>query len=331
MTQLALLSRVARIPLLGLILALVAIVLPAGSALADGDWLPGPSAAGDNTYTGYLDWPQPGATIDPTAPLDVRGWFVDGSAQGWSGFDAIHVYDGLAGSGTLLTQAMVRNDRTDVATFLGNSAWTGSGFLETIPAGTLSPGPHILTIYAHTPDKGWWYKQVGVTVAAPAAPATTGGATSSGGSTTATVPTGILEDPVFVFQAPKYNEAVWTGDHQDFNYQMSGYAYVPNATPSMGVQGTGITRIEIYVTYKCPDATNTEQCGGYIGDATMGFANGDAGSRGAQFANAGWRLEGFQPTKYPSDVTQLKAKVHLVDGTVKEFNSTFRITDTKPS
>ncbi len=325
MTQLALLRRMTRRPLLGLILALVAVVLPAGSALADGDWLPGPFAAGDNTYTGYLDSPQVGATIDPTVPLDVKGWFVDGSAQGWSGFDAVHVYDGLAGSGTLLTQGMIGNARPDVATFLGNNAWTGSGVLATIPAGTLSPGAHILTIYAHTPDKGWWYKQVAITVAAPAAPATTGGSTS------ATVPTGILQDPVFVLTAPKYNEAVWTGDHQDYTYQMAGYAFVPNAPAGSGVQGTGITRIEIFITYKCPNATNTEQCGGSIGDATLGYASGDAASRGAQFANAGFRVDGFKPTQYPSDVTQLKARVHLVDGTVKEFNSTFRITDTKPS
>ena len=317
--------RVARRPLLGLILALAVVVLPAGTALADGDWLPGPFAAGDNTYTGYVDAPQVGATVDPTVPLDVRGWIVDGSAQGWSGIDAIHVYDGMAGSGTLLTKGALGGIRPDVATFLGNAFWGNAGFTATIPAGTLSPGPHILTIYAHTPDKGWWYKQVAINVATPA-PAST---STSGGSTTATLPAGTLAEPIFVLQAPKYNEAVWTGDHEGYTYTMSGYAFVPNAPPGSGVQGTGINRIEVFITYKCPNATNGEQCGGYYGDANIGYASGDAASHGAQFANAGWRLD-FQPTKFPSDVTQFKARLLLADGTVKEFNSTFRITDTKP-
>ena len=65
-----------------------AMVAPLPASAQTGGWQPGPGAAGDNTYEGFIDGPAAGATVS-TNGFTVNGWFVDTSAQGWSGADDI--------------------------------------------------------------------------------------------------------------------------------------------------------------------------------------------------------------------------------------------------
>src|SRR5262249_40969523 len=91
-----------------------------GTAYADAasPWLPRPSASGDDTYSGYVDVPSGGATVN-TSSITVKGWVVDRTATGWSGVDDVQVYAGLADQGgTLLAHANIAQPRPDVATVL---------------------------------------------------------------------------------------------------------------------------------------------------------------------------------------------------------------------
>src|SRR5262249_11627566 len=145
------------------------LVLPS-SASADAitDWTPGPGGASDNTFTGFIDVPTRGATVG-SGDFSVAGWFVDRTAQGWAGADDVQLWVGtMDGGGRMLANAVFAESRPDVAAALGNPYWAASGFGATVPSGALSPGDQLLSIYAHTPGKGWWYKQVPVNVSASA-------------------------------------------------------------------------------------------------------------------------------------------------------------------
>ncbi len=134
-------------------------------ALADAGWSPGPSAVGASTLDGYVDEPGTHVTVAVGAPVKVAGWVVDTTAQGWAGIDEVHVYAGRAGEGgTFLTKGSVGQPRPDVAAAKGNGFWSGAGFTATISAGVLQPGARMLSVYAHTPSRGWWFKEVPVHV-----------------------------------------------------------------------------------------------------------------------------------------------------------------------
>ena len=153
-----------------LILAVLLAQLPA-VARADGGspWLAGPQAVGDDTFLGFVDAPLGGAVLTPNQQVEVRGWLVDRTASGWSGIDGVQVYLGMRDQGgTLLAAGNVAIPRDDVAAALGNPSWRSSGFSVLFAATGLSVGSNVLTVYAHTPDRGWWYRQVSVQV--PAAP-----------------------------------------------------------------------------------------------------------------------------------------------------------------
>jgi hypothetical protein len=80
------------------------------------------------------------------------------------------VYAGKAGEGgRFLAQGSVGLSRPDVGAATGNAYWTASGFDAIVPAGTLPAGPASLTVYAHSPSKGWWYQPIDVQIA-PTAP-----------------------------------------------------------------------------------------------------------------------------------------------------------------
>jgi hypothetical protein len=196
-------------------------------------------------------------------------------ATGWAGFDDLHVYDGLAGSGRFLTRGTVGLNRPDVASALGNAYAGNSGFLATIPAGTLDAGQHTLTVYAHTPDKGWWYRQVGVTVNVQA-----------------------VESARLVahISTPEYGENVYTGDD---TYTITGYALDQSATINQGSQGSGIDRVQVYVN------------DGYVGDADLAFSDAQAATFGSQFANAGFRFT-LKPTTLHAGNNQLEVRAHSV-------------------
>jgi hypothetical protein len=188
----------------------------------------------------------------------------------------------MGGGGSMLARATFPQNRPDVADATGNPFWAASGFSATVPGGSLQPGSQVLSVYAHTPSKGWWYKQVQVNVSAGAAPA-------SSGQTAAPAPVaGGGAYPIVGIEAPKEGEQV----HTKNDYSMMGYALDVNATPNQGVAGTGIDRVQVYL------GSARDQGGVYLGDADLGNSDSVApGKYGSQFSSAGWRLT-FKPTQY---------------------------------
>lgn len=276
--------RVASVVLTAL-LVLGATALPWSAAQADPltTWTPGAGASGDNTYDGFIDVPTLNATV-PTGNFNVSGWFVDTTAQGWAGADDVQVWLGtMDGGGHLLSKANFAQLRPDVAAALGNPYQASSGFFSVMPPGSLPLGPQTLSVYAHTPDKGWWFKQVNVNVSAnapsaptPAAP----GPSTSGGAL-----------PIVAIEKPKDSETVLT----KADYEIQGYALDKNAAPYQGVASTGIDRVQVYL------GAERDNGGTYLGDADLGFSNSTVeGQYGSQFASAGWRLV-FHPTQFHSN------------------------------
>ncbi len=244
-------------------------------------WTPGPNAAGDNTYAGFVDLPPANATV-PTGGFQVLGWFVDMTAQGWAGADDVQVFQGtMDGGGTMLAKANFAQSRPDVAAVLGNPFWAASGFNATVPAAALPVGGQTLSVYAHTPGKGWWYKQVQVNVtsgAAASAPAPSAPAPSVSGAAL----------PVVAIEKPKDGEKVLTKS----DYEIAGYALDKNAGPNQGVAGSGIDRVQVYV------GAERENNGTFLGEANLGYSDPiPEGLYGGQFASAGWRLS-FKPTQF---------------------------------
>ena len=144
---------------------------PAVSAPGAGTWLPGPAASGDrNTIGGAIDLPAAGASIAPGA-LQVGGWFVDMTAQGWAGADDVEIVSGtIDAGGRPLGHAQFGQSRPDVGTALKNGFWEQSGWSANISTAALAPGATTLSVYVHTPSRGWWIHQVNITVRAPAPP-----------------------------------------------------------------------------------------------------------------------------------------------------------------
>jgi hypothetical protein len=268
---------------------LLATLLAPASASADGGWTPGPGAILDATYDGFIDIPAMNASV-PTGNFTVAGWFVDKTAQGWAGADDVEIWQGtMDGGGKMLAKAVFAQNRPDVAAAEGNPFWAASGFGGVVPAGALGAGPQTLSVYAHTPGKGWWFQQlqvsVSATAAAPAPAAVSGGA----------LPIVVVEQPTSGLNIATKNP-----------YQIMGYAFDKNAAVNQGSQGTGIDHVSVYM-----DAER-DNGGTFVGDADLAFSDQAAMSAGgAQFANAGWRLT-FKPTNFHSGSHTLFVYAHSV-------------------
>lgn len=264
--------------------ALVGTVSAPASASADAfsTWTPGPGAAGDDTYAGFIDVP-PANTMVPTGNFQVAGWFVDTTAQGWAGADDVQLFLGtMDGGGKMLAKAFFAQSRPDVAAALGNPYWAASGFTATIPAGSLPTGGQTLSVYAHTPAKGWWYKQVQLNVSATAAAS----APPSSAAPAPVVAGAAL--PIVVIEKPKDGEVVKTSN----DYTIMGYALDKNADRTQGAAGSGIDRVQVYL------GAERENNGTFLGEADLGFSDSiPEGLYGSQFASSGWRLT-FKPTKF---------------------------------
>ena len=272
--------------------------LPAGAQAAG--WQPGPGAAGDNTYEGFIDGPASGATVS-TNGFMVNGWFVDTTAQGWSGADDIQVWLGtMDGGGKQVAKASIGQDRPDVASATGNPFWVSSGYSALVGTGAVPAGTQTLYVYAHTPSKGWWWESVTVNASASAPAATTPSAPTTG--TAPPVSGGAA--PILVIQAPKGAEIVKTNIA---TYDIRGYALDPNATPQQGSQGTGIDKVQVYM-----DADKDDPKTIFIGDAELAFDSPEAAAAyGPQFQAAGWRAS-FKPTKFKAQGHQLFVYAHSV-------------------
>jgi hypothetical protein len=252
-------------------------------------WTPGPDAVLDNTYDGFIDAPAMNATVTPGGFV-VSGWIVDKTADGWSGVDGVQIWLGTmdAGQGRLLAPASVGQSRPDVAAAEGNPFWAASGFAGFVPPEQLPVGPQTLSVYAHTPAKGWWYKQVNVTVAPP----------------TPVIPSAAASKalPIIVIERPRENEVVPT----NADYQIAGYALDLNARPDIPDFGIGL--VQVY-------AGGQRDTGTFLGNADLGYDSPAAADLyGPRFATAGWRLT-FHPTRFHTSTHLLFAyAVSAVNG-----------------
>ncbi|MBV9327101.1 MAG: hypothetical protein JO352_25380 [Chloroflexi bacterium] len=280
---------------------LVALLSPTTS-VADPltSWTPGPSAVLDNTYDGYIDVPAPGATV-PEGLFMVSGWFIDTTADGWSGADSAQVWLGTMDSGLLLAAASTGESRPDVAAALGNPFWATCGFEAFVPAYMLAPGPATLSVYVHTPAKGWWYRQVNVVVSSPA-PARPS-------------PNVSTQAPVVAFERPRPDEIVPSAG----TYEISGYALDVHARPDAGA---GIGEVKVYMG-------DRDGGGTLVGVAELGRNDSvAAGLYGPQFASAGWRLL-YRPTRFhTSDHVLYAYAVSAVNGKEGVAQRYFTLRDT---
>jgi hypothetical protein len=216
-------------------------------------WLPGPGGDGLSTFSGTVDQPKTAASGL------LSGWVVDTTAQGWSGIDAVQVWNGLMDAGgQMVSPAVIQLNRPDVADTLGNPYFAASGFSANVPPNVLTGGG-ILYVYAHTPDKGWWYQQV----------------LSSGSAS------GFMAGPRLDVETPTSLATV----HSNAAYTIRGTAYDPLADPS---KGTGVDRVQVYLD-------GDRKTGIYIGDATLGLYDKFAQHAGQE--NAGFQLM-FQPNSW---------------------------------
>src|SRR5262249_8835336 len=152
---------------------LFVVALPSVSHAQTSDWQPGPDAIGDSTYDGFIDIPSNGNTVPGSGTFTVAGWFVGTTAAGWAGADDVQVFLGLmGGGGTMLAKAQIAQNRPDVGAATGNPFWSASGYSAVVNGSSVPGGSQTLSVYAHTPGKGWWFKQVSVNGGGPA----TGGA-----------------------------------------------------------------------------------------------------------------------------------------------------------
>jgi hypothetical protein len=292
-------ASVARIVMLLTLVGLLGLGLGLGlgpaqaPAFAEQDWQPGPDASGDNTLVGTIDAPASGASLPSSGKVLITGWVVDTTAQGWAGIDQVQIFNGLAGQGgSLLAKATVAQRRPDVAGSLGNPFWTNSGFSVVLPTAGLPGGPLALGVYAHTPGKGWWYRQVNVNVARLVVPS----------------------DPMVVITAPANDDQVGQGDR----FLIKGYAIDRNAP-----EGSGVDKVEAFLS-KAELVPNPAP----LGTAELGQPSGStAGYWGAQFNNAGWQLW-FDPSHFHGGVYQLVVFAHsAVSGKQTVAQVTFNIAE----
>jgi hypothetical protein len=144
----------------------------------------------------------------------MSGWFVDKTAQGWSGADDVQVFAGTMASGTSLGHGTLGLPRPDVASALNNTYWAASGWSAVVDPGALPLGQNSLSIYVHTPGKGWWFTQLSVTVGV------------SGGGVSG--PALSVSGPIVAVTAPMDGEVVST---RLGNYRLMGTARDPVAGP----------------------------------------------------------------------------------------------------
>jgi len=227
--------------LIGLLMLSMPGPAVAQQALSNATWSPGPNAVGDNTYAGGVDAPGNGAALSLNRFATLSGWFVDKSAQGWTGADDLQVFSGTMDSGTLLGHGTLGLPRSDVASALNNPYWSAAGWSAVIDPGGMALGPNTLSIYIHTPDKGWWFTQLSVSVG-PSQGAVAGPQRTSGG-------------PIVTVTAPQDGERIST---RLGNYRVTGTARDPVAGPR------GINRIQVWLNGE----QNTDQAS-FIGDADI--------------------------------------------------------------
>lgn len=259
--------------LLGTCLALAISTAPPVLAQSSG-WQPGPGAILDNTYDGFIDQPTNGATVPGSGSFPLSGWFVDTTAQGWAGADDVQVWLGtMDGGGSMVAHALVAQARPDVAAALANPYWAASGFSAAVPGSAVPGGSQTLTLYVHTPGKGWWFMPVNVTGggSAPAASAPAPAAVVAGGPPQVTV------------TSPAEGQNVSAAGSSDFT--ITGTA----TDPANG--GRAIDSVDVWIFGERDASGGTDL--GTVQPASDGS----------------WSLT-FKPTNFPSTHTNLYVYAH---------------------
>lgn len=245
--------------------------MAAPAAAQSSGWQAGPSAAGDNTYTGYIDAPANGATVPGNGSFLVSGWFVDTTAEGWAGADQGQVWLGtMDGGGKMLAQLNIAQGRPDVAAATSNPFFVASGFNAVVNGSSVPGGSQTLNVYMHTPAKGWWFKPVTVN----------GG--GSGTGTVAPVPGGAAgAAPVVTVTQPTEGADVSAKGSADYNIQ--GTATDPTFGPS------AIDRVDVWILGEVDSGTQ-------LGTTTPA-------------SDGSWSLT-FKPTKFPSTHVNIYVYAH---------------------
>jgi hypothetical protein len=127
---------------------------------ATNTWTASPGNTSTDALTGQVD-PLSGGDLGAST-LTLNGWLVDSSATGSTGIGSLDVYLGDPSAGARLTGALLGLPRTDPASVVANPDWTKPGFSINLPLDSLPAGPSVLTLVAHTPDRGTWLSSLAV-------------------------------------------------------------------------------------------------------------------------------------------------------------------------
>lgn len=129
---------------------------------ASNQWAASPLAQSSDALVGSVD-PVYDGDADASS-LTLTGWIADASAIDGTGVDGLDVYAGTDPSATTgpLTSARMGLKRDDVASSQGNVNWIDSGFAIDLPLDSMTPGPNLLTLAAHTPDGGMYLSTLAV-------------------------------------------------------------------------------------------------------------------------------------------------------------------------
>jgi hypothetical protein len=129
-----------------------------------------PAVAQSSTVRIAIDTPSEGNAVSNGRSVVISGWAADPSGSG-TGVDSVRIYldASMESGGTLLGNANYGDSRPDVATALGSTAVTNSGFQYTWTPSGLNPGPHTLYVYANSNATGWGSKTLTITVQGQAA------------------------------------------------------------------------------------------------------------------------------------------------------------------
>lgn len=276
-------------------LLLVLVLAAAPSARADfvDPWSPGPDASGDDSFAGFVDAPATGALLSSSAPIEVRGWVVDQTADGWAGIDQVQVATGILGQGgQVLATAIVAQDRQDVAQALGNPFFSASGYSAVLPAGSVPPGQSTLNVYVHSPGKGWWYRSLAVQVQAQAP-----------GQAAAPVPRATPPDLVLVVQGLAENTTLAP---TVTTVTLSGFALDRRAPVNVNVFPSGVNHVQVYLDGGRRDGT-------FLGEAQMGKQNREATGFGERFLTAGWEMQ-IHPNEFEEGPHALFVYATSTDG-----------------
>jgi hypothetical protein len=240
-------------------------------------WQPGPDGVLDNTYDGFIDVPTNGATVPGSGPFTVLGWVADSTAQGWAGIDNVQVFLGTQNSGKMLAQAAFAQSRPDVVAVLGNPYWGLSGFVATVQGSDVPAGSQMLSVYVHTPGKGWWFNQVAVSGGGPAASAPAAPSAPAPSAAAAGGP------PTLTIDAPGESENI--SAKNQLTYTIKGSANDPTYGAS------AIDYVDVWL-----DGEPTGNGGTELGNVTPG-------------SDGKWSVQ-FKPTKFKSMHHNLYIFVH---------------------